>query len=103
MPATPTLTPHRTSTGEVVDAETLALLDELDVPLPTELADFDVDLGTAFGTPLEMHEPRGHRLGDAPVRGRGPDRPARQPPGARPRVRRRGHRPRRRRPRHPRR
>ncbi|WP_370424316.1 hypothetical protein AB8O64_36810 (plasmid) [Streptomyces sp. QH1-20] len=35
MPATPALAPHRISTDEVVDAETLALLDELDVPLPT--------------------------------------------------------------------
>ncbi|MDX3366173.1 hypothetical protein PV387_09030 [Streptomyces sp. ME02-6987-2C] len=57
MPATPTLTPQRNSTDELSDAETLALLDELDVPLPTELADFDVDLDIAFGTPLEMHEP----------------------------------------------
>ncbi|WP_331725528.1 hypothetical protein OG596_38335 (plasmid) [Streptomyces sp. NBC_01102] len=56
MPATPTLMPHRPSADEVFDAETLALLDELDVPLPTELADFDVDLDVAFGTPLEMYE-----------------------------------------------
>ncbi|MFJ7069742.1 hypothetical protein [Streptomyces sp. NPDC101115] len=53
MPATLTLTSHRRSTDEVFDAETLALLDELDVPLS---ADFDVDLDIAFGTPLEMHE-----------------------------------------------
>ncbi|GAA1554124.1 hypothetical protein [Streptomyces globosus] len=52
MPTTPTLTSHRLSTSEVVDAETLALLDELDVPLD----DFDVDLDVAFGTPLEMYE-----------------------------------------------
>ncbi|MFC8009267.1 hypothetical protein [Streptomyces cinereoruber] len=56
MPATPTLTAHRPSNDEVFDAETLALLDELDVPLS---ADFDVDLDVAFGTPLEMHEPAG--------------------------------------------
>ncbi|CAL9637093.1 hypothetical protein SUDANB120_06235 (plasmid) [Streptomyces sp. enrichment culture] len=53
MPATPTLTSHRPSIGEVFDAETLALLEELDVPLS---ADFDVDLDMAFGTPLEMYE-----------------------------------------------
>ncbi|MFD3663997.1 hypothetical protein ACFWVF_25995 [Streptomyces sp. NPDC058659] len=53
MPATPTLTSHRLSADEVFDAETLALLDELDVPLS---ADFDVDLDIAFGTPLEMYE-----------------------------------------------
>ncbi|GGU11085.1 hypothetical protein [Streptomyces lateritius] len=45
--------------GEVFDAETLALLDELDVPLPTELADLDADLDIAWGTPLEMYEPAG--------------------------------------------
>ncbi|MFC8765115.1 hypothetical protein ACFUAG_30965 [Streptomyces sp. NPDC057193] len=57
MPATPTLRTRRPSTtDEVFDAETLALLDELDVPLS---ADFDVDLDLAFGTPLEMHEPAG--------------------------------------------
>ncbi|MEU9858634.1 hypothetical protein [Streptomyces sp. NPDC047974] len=56
MPATLTLTSHRPSSGEVFDAETLALLDELDVPLPTEFADFDVDLDIAFGTPLGMYE-----------------------------------------------
>ncbi|WP_107489056.1 hypothetical protein [Streptomyces subrutilus] len=59
MRATSTLTSHRPSTDEVFDAETLALLDELDVPLPAELSDFDVDLDIAFGTPLEMHEPAG--------------------------------------------
>jgi hypothetical protein len=53
MPATLTLTSHRPSTGEVFDAETLALLDELDVPLPNFA---DVDLDIAFGTPLEMYE-----------------------------------------------
>ncbi|KUH35344.1 hypothetical protein [Streptomyces kanasensis] len=53
MPATPTLTSHRPSADEVFDAETLALLEELDVPLS---ADFDVDLDVAFGTPLEMYE-----------------------------------------------
>ncbi|MFB7852406.1 hypothetical protein ACFC34_36070 [Streptomyces sp. NPDC056053] len=56
MPATSTLTSHQPNTGEVFDAETLALLDELDVPLS---ADFDIDLDIAFGTPLEMHEPAG--------------------------------------------
>ncbi|SEE61171.1 hypothetical protein [Streptomyces sp. TLI_105] len=56
MPATSTLTNRRPgTTGEVFDAETLALLDELDVPLD----DFDVDLDVAFGTPLEMYEPAG--------------------------------------------
>ncbi|MFE6813526.1 hypothetical protein [Streptomyces sp. NPDC057675] len=60
MPATPTLkTRQLSSTDEVVDAETLAFLDELDVPLPAELADFDIDLDIAFGTPLEMYEPAG--------------------------------------------
>ncbi|MGW2583607.1 hypothetical protein ACWCYZ_20130 [Streptomyces virginiae] len=54
MPATLPLTSRRPSTtDEVFDAETLALLDELDVPLA---ADFDVDLDVAFGTPLEMYE-----------------------------------------------
>ncbi|MFG2629966.1 hypothetical protein [Streptomyces sp. NPDC048473] len=53
MPATPTLMSHRPSTDELFDAETLALLDELDIPLS---ADFDVDLDVAFGTPLEMYE-----------------------------------------------
>ncbi|MEU2181053.1 hypothetical protein [Streptomyces thermolilacinus] len=53
MPATPTLTSHRPSADEAFDAETLALLEELDVPLS---ADFDVDLDVAFGTPLEMYE-----------------------------------------------
>ncbi|MFJ3099072.1 hypothetical protein [Streptomyces hydrogenans] len=59
MPATLTLTSHRPSSGEVFDAETLALLDELDVPLPTDLTDAEVDLDAAFGTPLEMYEPAG--------------------------------------------
>ncbi|MFI8966950.1 hypothetical protein ACIGO8_33120 [Streptomyces sp. NPDC053493] len=59
MPAPLTLTTHRPSTGEVFDTETLTLLDELDVPLPTELTDAEVDLDIAFGTPLEMHEPAG--------------------------------------------
>ncbi|MFG2097235.1 hypothetical protein [Streptomyces sp. NPDC048612] len=36
---------------EVFDAETLALLETIEVPLP----DFDVDLDIAFGTPLEMY------------------------------------------------
>ncbi|MFE5519839.1 hypothetical protein ACFQ9Q_19255 [Streptomyces virginiae] len=58
MPATSALTSHRPSTDEVFDAETLALLDELDVPLSADF-DFDVDLDIAFGTPLEMHEPAG--------------------------------------------
>ncbi|MEU6621901.1 hypothetical protein ABZ926_14150 [Streptomyces litmocidini] len=44
------------TTAEVFDAETLALLDELDVPLS---ADFDIDIDVAFGTPLEMYEPAG--------------------------------------------
>ncbi|WP_128977378.1 hypothetical protein [Streptomyces roseicoloratus] len=55
MPATPTLTSHRPSADEVIDAETLALLDELDVPLSADF-DVDVDLDVAFGTPLEMYE-----------------------------------------------
>ncbi|TXS58212.1 hypothetical protein [Streptomyces sp. t39] len=59
MPATLTLTSHRHSSGEVVDAETLALLDELDVPLPVDLDDAEVDLDAAFGTPLAMYEPAG--------------------------------------------
>ncbi|MEU7031421.1 hypothetical protein AB0A60_32595 [Streptomyces sp. NPDC046275] len=59
MPATLTLTSHQPSTGEAFDAETLALLDELDVPLPAEVADVEVDLDVAFGTPLEMYEPAG--------------------------------------------
>ncbi|WP_226651996.1 hypothetical protein [Streptomyces hydrogenans] len=48
----------------MVDAETLALLDELDVPLPVDLTDAEVDLDIAFGT----------AAGD--VRARGP------PPGS---------------------
>ncbi|MFD3567406.1 hypothetical protein [Streptomyces sp. NPDC058667] len=59
MPATLPLTSHQPSTGEVFDAETLALLDELDVPLPASFDDAEVDLDIAFGTPLEMHEPAG--------------------------------------------
>lgn len=53
MPAIPTLTSHQPSTGKAFDAETLALLDELDVPLPNFA---NVDLDIAFGTPLEMYE-----------------------------------------------
>ncbi|MEV6123054.1 hypothetical protein AB0M23_21475 [Streptomyces sp. NPDC052077] len=56
MPATQTLTSHQPGNDEVFDAETLALLDEIDVPLS---ADFGIDLDVAFGTPLEMHEPAG--------------------------------------------
>lgn len=52
MPAIPTPTFHRLSNDEVFDAETLALLDKLDVPL---CGDVDVDVGT----PLDMHEPAG--------------------------------------------
>ncbi|MFJ5787894.1 hypothetical protein [Streptomyces hydrogenans] len=59
MPATLTLTSHRPSSGEVFDAETLALLDELDVPLSVDLDDAEVDLDVAFGTPLAMYEPAG--------------------------------------------
>ncbi|GGY78903.1 hypothetical protein GCM10010363_69790 [Streptomyces omiyaensis] len=59
MPATLTLTSHRPSSGEVFDTETLALLDELDVPLPVDLDDAEVDLDIAFGTPLAMYEPAG--------------------------------------------
>jgi hypothetical protein len=41
---------------ENFDAETLALLEAVEVPLP--VPDFaDLDLDVAFGTPLEMHEP----------------------------------------------
>ncbi|MGO4634989.1 hypothetical protein AB4225_29280 [Streptomyces sp. 2RAF24] len=57
MPATLTLTSHRPSPGEVFDAETIALLDELDVPLPVDLTDAEVDLDVAWGTPLAMYEP----------------------------------------------
>ncbi|MEU9654378.1 MULTISPECIES: hypothetical protein [Streptomyces] len=39
---------------ENFDAETLALLEAVEVPLP-DFADLDLDV--AFGTPLEMHEP----------------------------------------------
>ncbi|WP_051874677.1 hypothetical protein [Streptomyces exfoliatus] len=42
---------------EDFDAETLALMDELDVPFP-DLGD-DLDLDVVFGTPLEMYEPAG--------------------------------------------
>ncbi|MFI8916522.1 hypothetical protein ACIGW4_33610 [Streptomyces sp. NPDC053513] len=56
MPTTLTFRQAHTTEGPF-DAETLALLDELDVPLPTELADLDADLDIAFGTPLEMYEP----------------------------------------------
>ncbi|MFJ6452284.1 hypothetical protein ACIQNV_37410 [Streptomyces hydrogenans] len=59
MPATLTLMSHRPATGEVFDAETLALLDELDVPLSVDLDDAEVDLDVAFGTPLAMYEPAG--------------------------------------------
>ncbi|MFH9959021.1 hypothetical protein ACH4OX_33060 [Streptomyces roseolus] len=59
MPATLTLTSHQPSAGEVFDTETLALLDELDVPLPADLDDAEVDLDAAFGTPLAMYEPAG--------------------------------------------
>lgn len=59
MPATLTLTSHRPSSGEVFDAETLALLDELDVPLPVDLHDAEVDLDAVWGTPLAMYEPAG--------------------------------------------
>jgi hypothetical protein len=38
---------------ENFDAETLALLEAVEVPLP-DFADLDLDV--AFGTPLEMHE-----------------------------------------------
>ncbi|MEW1699452.1 hypothetical protein [Streptomyces sp. NPDC091278] len=60
MPATLTLTSHQPSTtGQVFDAETLALLDELDVPLPTGLDDAEADLDAVWGTPLAMYEPAG--------------------------------------------
>ncbi|MFE3074181.1 hypothetical protein [Streptomyces sp. NPDC059247] len=59
MPATLTLTSHRPSSSEVFDAETLALLDELDVPLPIDLDDVEVDLDVAWGAPLAMYEPAG--------------------------------------------
>lgn len=39
---------------ENFDAETLALLKAVEVPLP---AFGDLDLDVAFGTPLELHEP----------------------------------------------
>ncbi|MFJ3817777.1 hypothetical protein [Streptomyces sp. NPDC090056] len=41
-----------------LDAETLALLDALDVSLPG-IDDATVDLDVYYGTPLEMHEPAG--------------------------------------------
>ncbi|MFJ6355170.1 hypothetical protein ACIQKB_37645 [Streptomyces sp. NPDC092046] len=53
MTATPTLTSRQPSLGEAFDAETLALMNELDVPLTM---DFDADLDVFFGTPLEMHD-----------------------------------------------
>ncbi|MFJ3198568.1 hypothetical protein ACIPJQ_38755 [Streptomyces griseoviridis] len=40
---------------ENFDAETLALLEAVEVPLPGFAA--DVDLDVIFGTPLEMYEP----------------------------------------------
>ncbi|MFD8957553.1 hypothetical protein ACFV0W_11515 [Streptomyces anulatus] len=40
-------------TTETFDAETLALLEAVEVPLP-DFADLDLDV--AFGTPLEMYE-----------------------------------------------
>ncbi|WP_052398003.1 hypothetical protein [Streptomyces sp. NRRL F-5123] len=40
------------TTSTDLDAETLALLDAIDVPLP----DFCVDWDILFGTPLEMYE-----------------------------------------------
>jgi hypothetical protein len=39
---------------EHFDAETLALLEAIEVPLP---AFGDIDLDVAFGTPMELHEP----------------------------------------------
>ncbi|GHI27067.1 hypothetical protein Shyd_84380 [Streptomyces hydrogenans] len=63
----------------MVDAETLALLDELDVPLPVDLTDAEVDLDIAFGTPLEMYEPAGTARELRRYAARGPDRPARPP------------------------
>ncbi|MEW2289627.1 hypothetical protein [Streptomyces sp. NPDC047841] len=45
-------------TTEDFDAETLALLDAVEVPLPEFTA---LDLDVAFGTPLEMYEPVGAR------------------------------------------
>ncbi|MFE5514139.1 hypothetical protein ACFQ9J_26760 [Streptomyces sp. NPDC056529] len=61
MPATPTLTSHQPSTtSEVFDAETLALLDALDVGLPG-IDDAMVDLDIYYGTPLEMYDPPGLR------------------------------------------
>ncbi|MGW3269059.1 hypothetical protein [Streptomyces sp. NPDC001056] len=38
---------------EHFDAETLALLEAVEVPLP----EFSTDLDIVFGTPLELHEP----------------------------------------------
>ncbi|WP_435191312.1 hypothetical protein [Streptomyces sp. bgisy126] len=43
---------------EEFDGETLALLDALDVGLPS-IDDAMVDLDVYYGTPLEMHEPAG--------------------------------------------
>ncbi|MFD5557827.1 hypothetical protein ACFWIA_28800 [Streptomyces sp. NPDC127068] len=46
--------PAASLAAEHFDAETLALLDELEIELP-EFA--EVNLDVAFGTPLELHEP----------------------------------------------
>ncbi|WP_331745288.1 hypothetical protein OG245_37435 (plasmid) [Streptomyces sp. NBC_01116] len=45
--------PAASLTTETSDAETLALLEAVEVPLP-DFADLDLDV--AFGTPLEMYE-----------------------------------------------
>ncbi|SCE43034.1 hypothetical protein [Streptomyces sp. OspMP-M43] len=45
--------PTASLTTETFDAETLALLEAVEVPLP-DFADLDLDV--AFGTPLEMYE-----------------------------------------------
>lgn len=45
--------PAASLTTETFDAETLALLEAVEVPLP-DFADLDLDV--AFGTPLEMYE-----------------------------------------------
>ncbi|MFJ3861772.1 hypothetical protein ACIPRL_36840 [Streptomyces sp. NPDC090085] len=44
--------PAASPATETFDAETLALLEEVEVPLP---AFGDIDLDVAFGTPLEMY------------------------------------------------
>ncbi|WP_329625914.1 hypothetical protein OG357_38420 (plasmid) [Streptomyces sp. NBC_01255] len=52
---TTTRRPAASLATETFDAETLALLEAIEVPLPAFTA-LDIDLDVTFGTPLEMYE-----------------------------------------------